>query len=89
MPEAELDFGEVEKPAQGPHSVHSRVALAQIDKAFQIKVLYIFVFATAGFVILDMVYEWLFHEPIMELLFRVSTPIFTFLLGLGTRVDKN
>jgi hypothetical protein len=36
-----------------------------------------------------MVYEWLFHEPIMELLFRVSTPIFTFLLGLGTRVDKN
>jgi hypothetical protein len=83
------DYGAVYAESNEPQRQreHARLLL-QIDKTFQIKVLLIFVATVLALVALDIVYIHIVERSIFLPTMQIITPIFTFILGIGTNVKS-
>lgn len=83
------DFGSVDSPAALPHALRTRAWLAALDRRFQFNVLVLFVFAVFMSALLDGLSRYLFHDGILDALLRVIVPVFTFVLGIGIKLERD
>lgn len=91
MPDGERteDFGRVETPAGIPHAMRSRAWIAALDRRFQLNVLILFCVAVFVSALLDGAARLLFSDTILDSLLRVIVPVFTFVLGIGIKIDRD